>query len=57
MMKNMPSEAQEGRKFRTESKEVVELETLFALYHSEHKGVKTERRHNRLNQPSFVDIS
>jgi len=40
-------EAQQGRKFFHESKEIVELETLFAMHDSEvYNKIKVDRKRN-----------
>jgi len=60
-IKNMLAKAQHGHKFRSESKEIVELETLFAMHYSEIPNkTKIDRKRNSTNYerpPLFVDMS
>jgi len=61
IIKNMLAEAQDGHKFCSESKEIVELEALFAMHNAELQNKTTaERKRNRAHykrQPIFADMS
>jgi hypothetical protein len=61
MIENMLAEAQNGRKFRPESKEIVELETLFAMndvetFNKIKVGYK-RREANYERRSMFADVS